>query len=73
MKLCLYLYTSIRKINIFYPMLQQYSDTHFFYVDVFLEFPVQTVLHKAFHNQMSPKSFTTDGKERKVLALGFKL
>lgn len=54
-------------------MLQQYSDTHFFYVDVFLEFPVQTVLHKAFHNQMSPKSFTTDGKERKVLALGFKL
>lgn len=54
-------------------MLQQYSDTHFFYADVFLEFPVQTVLHKALHNQMPPKSFITDGKERKVLALGFKL
>lgn len=54
-------------------MLQQYSDTHFFYVDVFLEFLVQAVLHKTLQNRMPPDSSTTDGKERKVLTLGFKL
>lgn len=34
---------------------------------------VQAILHKTLHNQMPPDSFTRDGKERKVLTLGFKL